>query len=68
MSGQQVKIYHGYGYSPVIRVDGLELQNVKSYSVKGEVGRVPELTVTIDASSVIFETKEKEGRTCQKQS
>lgn len=64
--GQQVEIFHGYGGHSTIRIAGLELQNVKNYSIKGESGRSPELTVTIDASSVIFETKEVEVQTCQK--
>lgn len=58
MGGHSVKIAHGYGDTMSIQFDGKELKQVKSYCVKGTAGTVPELTVTMDVASVIYEAKE----------
>ncbi len=57
MGGHSVKIAHGYGDTASVQLDGKELKQVKSYCVKGVAGTVPELTVTLDITSVVYETK-----------
>lgn len=52
MDGHVIKVVHGYGGTPLIVLDGMQLKNVKSYVVKGEGGKLPELTVTLSATSV----------------
>lgn len=51
-----VKISDGYGDDNLfICLDDKKIQNVKSYAVKGETGKVPELTITLDVISVLFD-------------
>ena len=66
IDGHSVKIVHGYGDVITIQLDGRELKQVKSYCVKGVPGTIPDLTVTMDISSVIYETKGKQERDEQK--
>lgn len=62
IDGHSVKIVHGYGDVLSIQLDGRELKQVKSYCVKGVPGTIPELTVTMDINSVIYETKGKQEK------
>lgn len=50
-----VRIFDGYGGVPTIMLDEFEAQSIKRYELKGTTGGIPELTITIDASNVIFQ-------------
>ena len=52
-----LSIVHGYGSKVNIILDGMKLRDVISYSVKGENNKLPEFTVTMNVSSVIYDTK-----------
>ena len=63
MDGHVVRVVHGYGYEPIITLDKMTLKNVKSYTISGEVGKLPKITVTLTATSVVVEetsTEEQE--------
>ena len=55
MDGHVVKLVHGYGYEPMIKIDKTLLKNVKSYNISGKTGELPEVTVSLIATSVIAE-------------
>ncbi|MBQ2801694.1 MAG: hypothetical protein IJF03_09900 [Lachnospiraceae bacterium] len=57
MNGHSVKITHGYGGDVGVTIDNLNLKNVSGYAVKGEPGSLPEVTITLRASSVVYETE-----------
>lgn len=61
MDGHSVRIAHGYGDTMSIYLSDakLKLRGVKSYCVKGEAGKVPELTVTMDLASIIYGAEDK---------
>lgn len=60
MTGHSVKIAHGYGDAIHITLDDKELKKVKGFVVHGKAGQSPELTVTLDITSVAYRQKKTE--------
>lgn len=57
MEGHSLKIFHGYGGTPEIKLDEFDLKRVKSFTLKGEAGKLAELTVTLDVKSSVYKEK-----------
>lgn len=53
MAGHSLRIAHGYGGETLVKLDDLCLENVKSFILKGERNKLPELTVTLDVASAV---------------